>query len=178
MQRLKIFYDQTVVPKLVEEFGYQSSKYVPRIKKIIISRGLDESCQNSKVLESLSLELTEISGQQCYLTRSKKAISNFKVKQGVPLGLCITLRRSKMYSFFDRLVNLALPRIRDFQGFSSVGFDGSGNFSFGLSDQLMFPEVDFDKVKKVKGMNIVLVTTAKTNNEAFYLLKLLGFPFR
>ena len=178
MQRLKAFYDDIVVPKLITKFDYKSNSDIPKIEKIIINRGLDESCQNTKVLENLILELTQVTGQRFYLTRSKKAISNFKLKQDVPIGMCVTLRRDKMYSFFDRLVNLALPRIRDFQGVKPSGFDGFGSFSFGLSDQSMFPEVDFDKITKFKGMDIVIVTSAKTDAETLFLLKELGMPFK
>nr|YP_009541130.1 ribosomal protein L5 [Lepocinclis steinii]AYQ93622.1 ribosomal protein L5 [Lepocinclis steinii] len=178
MQRLRLFYNDVVVPKLVEKFKYKSISDVPKIEKIVINRGLDESCQNTKVLDSLVLELTQVTGQRFYLTRSKKAISNFKLKQNVPIGMCVTLRRDRMYSFFDRLVNLALPRIRDFQGVKSSGFDGFGSYSFGIPDQSMFPEIEFDKISKFKGMDIVIVTTSKTEEEAFFLLKELGMPFK
>lgn len=178
MQRLKLFYNEVVIPSLVSKFNYKSLTDVPKLEKIIINRGLDETCQNTKVLESLVSELTQITGQRFYLTRSKKAISNFKLKQDIPIGMCVTLRRDNMYSFFDRLVNLALPRIRDFQGIKTSGFDGSGGFSFGLPDQSMFPEIDFDKLTKFKGMDIIIVTTAKTDEETFFLLKELGMPFR
>nr|YP_009538749.1 ribosomal protein L5 [Lepocinclis ovum]AYQ93744.1 ribosomal protein L5 [Lepocinclis ovum] len=178
MQRLKSFYKEFIVPKLIDKFNYKSNDAVPKLKKIIINRGFDESCQNNKVLDSLVSELTQVTGQRLYLTRSKKAISNFKLKEDVPIGMCVTLRREKMYSFFDRLVNLALPRIRDFQGLKSSGFDGLGNYTFGLLDQSMFPEIEFDKINKFKGMDIVIVTTAKTDEEALFLLKELGVPFR
>nr|YP_009541068.1 ribosomal protein L5 [Lepocinclis playfairiana]AYQ93562.1 ribosomal protein L5 [Lepocinclis playfairiana] len=178
MHRLRKFYTDIVVPKLINQFGYKSVNDVPRIEKIVVNRGLDESCQNNKTLDALVSELTQVTGQRFYVTRSKKAISNFKLKQDVPIGMCVTLRRDKMYSFFDRLVNLALPRIRDFQGVKSSGFDRSGGFSFGLSDQSMFPEIDFDKINKFKGMDIVIVTTAKTRDETYLLLKELGMPFK
>lgn len=178
MQRLRQFYNDIVIPKLIEKFGYKLVNVVPRIKKVVINRGLDESCQNTKILENLVSELTQVTGQRFYLTRSKKAISNFKLKEDVPIGMSVTLRRDKMYSFLDRLVNLALPRIRDFQGVKAYGFDRSGGYSFGLSDQSMFPEIDFDKISKFKGMDIVIVTTAKTDEEALFLLKELGMPFR
>lgn len=178
MQRLKLFYNDVIFPKMSVEFGYLSLNKVPRLKKIIINRGLDETCQNTKTMESLISELTQVAGQKLYLTRSKKAISNFKLKQYVPVGMCVTLRRDKMYSFFDRLVNLALPRIRDFQGIKISGFDGSGNFSFGLVDQSLFPEIDFDKITRIKGMDITIVTTASTDEEAFFLLKEFGMPFK
>lgn len=178
MQRLRSYYYDIIIPKLLAKFGYKSAQDAPKLEKIIINRGLDEACQNSKVLDNLILELTQVTGQRFYLTRSKKAISNFKLKEGVPIGMCATLRREKMYSFLDRLVNLALPRIRDFQGVKTSGFDGSGSFSFGLSDQSMFPEIDFDKITKFKGLDIVIVTSAKTDEETIFLLKELGMPFK
>lgn len=178
MQRLRKFYFSDVVPKLLKTFGYKGSSHIPKISKIVVNRGFDESCQSSKIIDVLVSELSLVTAQRFYITRSKKAISNFKLKQNVPVGMCVTLRGDKMYSFFDRLVNLALPRIRDFQGLSILGFDGSGNYSLGLKDQSMFPEIEFDKIAKFKGLDIVIITTAKTNEEAQFLLKNLGMPFR
>lgn len=178
MQRLRAFYNDVVITKLFNKFNYRSINDVPRVKKIIVNRGFDESCQGTKVLENLVFELSQVACQRFYLTRSKKAISNFKLKQDVPIGMSVTLRRDKMYSFFDRLVNLSLPRIRDFQGLKLSGFDGSGSYSFGLLDQSVFPEIEFDKITKFKGMDIVIVTTAKTDEETLFLLKELGMPFR
>lgn len=178
MQRLRAFYNDVVIPKLVDKFGYKSRNDLPRIKKIVINRGFDESCQSTKILENLVSELTEVTCQRFYLTRSKKAISNFKLKQNVSIGMSVTLRRDKMYSFFDRLVNLSLPRIRDFQGLKLSGFDGSGAYSFGLVDQSVFPEIEFDKITKFKGIDIVIVTTCKSNEETLFLLKELGMPFK
>lgn len=178
MQRLKEFYTDNVVPKLINQFGYSSLSAVPKLKKIVINRGFDESCQNTKILDSLLSELSLVTGQSFYLTRSKKAISNFKLKQDVPIGMSVTLRGEKMYSFFDRLVNLALPRIRDFQGVSRSGFDNFGNYSLGLVDQSLFPEIDFDKIIKFKGVDIVIVTTCLSKDESFFLLKELGMPFK
>nr|NP_041920.1 ribosomal protein L5 [Euglena gracilis]P21510.1 RecName: Full=Large ribosomal subunit protein uL5c; AltName: Full=50S ribosomal protein L5, chloroplastic [Euglena gracilis]AKL82374.1 ribosomal protein L5 [Euglena gracilis var. bacillaris]CAA50107.1 50S ribosomal protein L5 [Euglena gracilis]CAA77924.1 ribosomal protein L5 [Euglena gracilis] len=178
MQRLKSFYLETIIPKLKEEFGYVNSYRVPKLKKIVINRGFDESCQNSKILEVLLNELEIISGQKPIISKAKKAIANFKLKEKMPVGMFLTLRSEKMYSFLDRLINLSLPRIRDFQGINKNCFDGSGNFSFGLSEQSMFPEINFDKMIKVQGLNITIVTTAETNQEAFFLLKELGIPFR
>lgn len=177
MQRLKSIYQKEVSAKLREAFEYKNVNEIPRVKKIVINRGFDESCQNSKVLEALLNELTSISGQKAILSVAKKAIASFKVKEGMPVGMFLTLRGDKMYSFLDRLINLALPRIRDFQGLSVKNFDGSGNFNLGLSEQIMFPEVDFDKVVKVQGMDICIVTSAKTDKEAYFLLKELGMPF-
>lgn len=177
MQRLKSFYIKNVIPKLHEHFKYSNIYEIPKVEKIIINRGFDESCQNSKVLDVLLTELSIISGQRPIITNAKKAISSFKVKEKMPVGMFLTLRGNKMYSFLDRLINLSLPRIRDFQGINRKSFDGSGNFSLGLSEQLMFPEIDFDKVVKTQGMDITIVTTAKTDNEAYFLLKELGMPF-
>lgn len=177
MQRLKSFYVKDVIPKLQDRFNYSNIYEIPKVEKIVINRGFDESCQNTKVLEVLLTELSIISGQRPIITNAKKAISSFKVKEKMPVGMFLTLRGNKMYSFLDRLINLSLPRIRDFQGINRKSFDGSGNFSLGLSEQLMFPEIDFDKVVKVQGMDITIVTTAKTDNEAYFLLKELGMPF-
>lgn len=177
MQRLKSIYLTEVLPQLQLEFGYKNVNQVPKVSKIIINRGFNESCQNSKILEILSTELNLISGQKSVIALSKKAIASFKVKEKMPVGMFTTLRGDKMYSFLDRLINLALPRIRDFQGLSSKGFDGFGNYNLGLSEQVMFPEIDFDKVIKIQGMDISIVTTAKTDAEAKVLLKSLSFPF-
>lgn len=177
MQRLKSFYIKEVVPKIQNEFGYKNINEVPKIKKIIINRGFDESCQNSKILEVLSNELSVISGQKPVTVLAKKAISSFKLKENMPVSMFLTLRGDKMYGFLDRLINLALPRIRDFQGLDSKSFDGLGNYNLGLNEQLMFPEIDFDKVVKVQGMDISIVTTAKSDKEAYFLLKSFGMPF-
>lgn len=178
MNRLKIYYEKVVVPLLMKEFNYTSYSIVPRIKKIIINRGIDQSCQSSKVLDSLSNELLLISGQKPFLVRSKKAISNFKVKENMPLGIVVTLRKFKMYSFLDRLINLVFPRIRDFQGLKVTGFDTFGNFSFSFNDQIMFPEVNFDNLSKFEGFDFVIVTNSNSFQKSFFLLKNLGFPFK
>lgn len=177
MQRLKSYYFKNVVPSLQKTFNYKNVNQIPIIKKVIINRGLDESCQNSKILDILVNELSIIAGQKAIITNSKRAIASFKLKEGMPVGMFLTLRGEKMYAFLDRLINLALPRIRDFQGINSKNFDGKGNFSLGFSEQLMFPEIDFDKVVKVQGMDITIVTTCRTDKEAYFLLKELGFPF-
>ena len=177
MQRLKSFYLSNVIPNLQKRFGYKNVNQIPKIEKIVINRGFDESCQNSKVLDSLVNELSLIAGQKVVVSKAKKAIASFKVKENMPVGMFVTLRGDRMYSFLDRLINLALPRIRDFQGIKSKSFDGSGNFSLGLSEQLMFPEVDFDKVGKIQGMDISIITNCKTDKEAYFLLKELGMPF-
>nr|YP_009144911.1 ribosomal protein L5 [Euglenaria anabaena]AKJ83358.1 ribosomal protein L5 [Euglenaria anabaena] len=177
MQRLKSYYLNTVIHNLQKNLDYKNINEIPKIKKIVVNRGFDESCQNSKVLDSLVTELSLISGQKVVISKAKKAIASFKVKEKMPVGMFVTLRGDRMYSFLDRLINLALPRIRDFQGIKSKSFDGCGNFSLGLSEQLMFPEVDFDKVGKVQGMDISIITTSKTDKEAYLLLKELGIPF-
>ncbi|EPS73480.1 hypothetical protein M569_01261, partial [Genlisea aurea] len=176
-QRLKSFYLESIVPKLKEQFKYKNIHQIPKIKKIVINRGLDESSQNSKILEVLYTEIKNISGQAPITSKSKKAIANFKLKENMSIGMFVTLRGEIMYSFLDRLINLALPRIRDFQGLSPKSFDSLGNFSIGLNEQLMFPEIEFDKVSKIEGMDICIVTTAKNKEEALFLLKLLGMPF-
>lgn len=177
MQRLKSIYIKEVVPSLSSRFKYKNINQVPKVCKIIINRGFDDSCQNSKTIDSMLSELTTLSGQKGVVSLAKKAIASFKVKEKMPVGIFITLRGERMYAFLDRLLNLALPRIRDFQGLNTKNFDGRGNYSFGLRDQLMFPEIDFDKVSKIQGMDIIIVTTAKTNEESYFLLKELGVPF-
>ena len=177
MQRLNSYYNKEVVPKIILKFGYKNVNQVPKIIKIVINRGFDESCQNSKILENLSNELSLITGQKSVIVSSKKAIAGFKVKENMPVSMFLTLRGTKMFSFLDRLINLALPRIRDFQGLNANAFDGFGNYNIGLSDQLMFPELDFDKIVKVKGMDITIVTSTSSDKEAYFLLSELGFPF-
>lgn len=178
MQRLKSIYLKEVVPNLCAQFNYKNINEVPKVSKIIINRGFDDSCQNSKTIDAMLNELTALSGQKGVVSLAKKAIASFKVKEKMPVGIFITLRGEKMYAFLDRLINLALPRIRDFQGLNVKNFDGHGNYSFGLRDQLMFPEIDFDKVSKVQGMDICIVTTAKNDEESYALLKELGVPFK
>jgi large subunit ribosomal protein L5 len=178
MQRLKSFYLSEVVPKLQKEFNYKNSYEIPSVRKIVINRGFDESCQNQKLLNNLADELTIISGQKVIITNSKQAIASFKIKENVPVGMFLTLRGDKMYGFLDRLINLSLPRIRDFQGLNLKSFDNSGNFNLGLNDQLLFPEIEFDKVTNIQGMDISIVTTAKTDKECLFLLKQMGMPFK
>lgn len=178
MERLKSLYLQEVVPKISEEFKYKNLFEVPFIKKIVINRGFNESCQVPKILDSLITDFNHISGQKALLCRSKVSIANFKVKENMPVGMFVTLRGNKMYAFLDRLVNLSLPRVREFTGLDKSSFDSFGNYSIGLSEQTMFPEVEFDKLLKMKGMDIVIVTSAKTKKEAFFLLSCLGVPFR
>ena len=178
VQRLDKFYQTTVVPQLKEQFKYSNTNQVPELKKIVINRGLGDASQNSKLLESCSNELSIITGQQGVTTRPKKAIAGFKVREKMPIGLVVTLRKDRMYAFLDRLINLALPRIRDFQGMNPKSFDGHGNYSLGLSEQLMFPEIDYDKIDQIQGMDISIITTARTDEEALALLSSFGMPFK
>lgn len=177
MQRLKSLYLKDVVPNILSQFKYDNISKVPKLEKIVINRGFDESCDNKKILDLLLEEVSLITGQRAVIVKARKAISSFKVKESMPVAIFVTLRGEKMYSFLDRLVNLSLPRIRDFQGLSKKNFDGYGNYTFGINDQLMFPEIRFDKVTKVVGMDITIVTTCKTDEEAISLLKGLGMPF-
>lgn len=178
MARLKEYYRKEVVPALIQKFGYKNPMEVPRLEKIVINMGLGEAIQNAKVLDIASQELASITGQKPIITKAKKSISTFKLRKGMSIGCCVTLRRDRMYEFFDRLVNFSLPRVRDFRGISPRSFDGRGNFAMGIKEQIIFPEIDYDKVDKIRGMNIVIVTTAKTDDEARELLRLLGMPFR
>jgi len=178
MARLKEYYLKEVVPALIKEFNYQNRMEIPRLEKIVVNMGLGEAIQNIKILDSAVIELSMIVGQRPVITKAKKSIATFKLRQGMSIGCHVTLRREKMYEFFDRLVNVALPRVRDFRGISPKSFDGRGNFSVGLKEQIIFPEIDYDKIDKVKGMNISIVTSAKTDDEARQLLKLMGLPFR
>lgn len=175
-QRLKRFYQEKVVSQLVKRFSYKNIHQVPRLKKIVINRGLGQSAQNAKALESSLLELTIIATQRGVVTRSRKAIAGFKIREKAPVGLVVTLRSKRIYAFFDRLVNLALPRIRDFQGVSPRSFDGRGNYSLGLSEQFIFPEIRYDQIDQLRGIDISIVTTSNTDKEGLLLLKSLGIP--
>ena len=177
-QRLKKIYFQNIVPKLLEQFDYKNILQAPRIQKIVINRGLGDASQNAKILDSSLKELTIIAGQKGVITRSKKAIAGFKLRQKMPVGVSVTLRGERMYGFLDRLINLALPRIRDFQGISPKSFDGHGNYSLGLEEQLMFPEIDYDKIDQIRGMDISIITTSKNDQEGLALLKEFGMPFK
>ena len=178
VQRLESFYQQQSRPQLIEQFHYKNTHEIPKLDKIVINRGIGDASQNAKLLESCSKELSMITGQHGVVTRSKKAIASFKLRQKMPVGLVVTLRGDKMYAFLDRLINLALPRIRDFQGVSARSFDGHGNYSLGLEEQLMFPEIDFDKIDQIRGMDVSIVTSAHTDQEALALLKTFGMPFK
>ena len=177
MTRLKEKYQSEVAPKLRKELGYTNAMQVPRMTKIIVNMGLGEAIANSKVLDFAVDELARIAGQKPTIRRAKKSISNFKLRAGMPVGAAVTLRRDRMYEFFDRLTNIAMPRIRDFRGASPEGFDGRGNYTLGIKEQIIFPEIDYDKIDKIRGMGITIVTTARTDEEAFLLLKEMGMPF-
>jgi len=176
--RLKERYQKEVVPVLVKEFSYTNANAVPRLRKIVVNMGLGEAIQNAKLLDSASAELGQITGQKPVITRARKSIANFKLRKNMPIGVVVTLRSDRMYEFFDRLTNVAMPRVRDFRGVSTRAFDGRGNYTLGLRDQLVFPEIDYAKVDKTKGMNITIVTDASTDAEAMALLRHLGMPFR
>lgn len=175
--RLQEKYEKEVVPALMEKFGYKNVMEVPKLEKIIINMGVGEAKDNPKVLEAAVSDLKLISGQQPIITKARNSVANFKIRQNMPIGCKVTLRKGKMYEFADKLINVALPRVRDFRGVSSKSFDGRGNYALGIKEQLIFPEVEYDKVDKVRGMDIVFVTDAKTDEEARELLRFLGMPF-
>lgn len=178
MARLKEVYNKEIVPQLIKEFNYKNIMEVPRLEKVVINMGLGEAIQNIKILDSAAVELASICGQKPVITKAKKSIASFKLRQGMPIGCMVTLRKSTMYEFLDRLMNVALPRVRDFKGVSGTAFDGRGNYSIGIKEQLIFPEISYEKVEKVKGLNVTIVTTSKTDEECKALLRLLGMPFR
>jgi large subunit ribosomal protein L5 len=176
--RLWEYYQKECVPRMMQEFRYKSPMQVPRLAKIVINIGLGEAIQNIKLLESATQELATITGQKPVVTRARRSIAAFKLREGMPIGCMVTLRRDRMYDFFDKLVNVVLARVRDFRGVSDKSFDGRGNYTMGVREQIIFPEIDYDKIDKVKGMNISIITTAPTDEEGKYLLTLLGLPFR
>lgn len=178
MSRLKTLYQENIVPKLTEQFGYKNVHEVPKVIKITVNRGLGDASQNAKALESSLTEIAKIVGQKPVITRAKKAIAGFKIREGMPVGMMVTLRADKMYNFLDRLINLSLPRIRDFRGISPKSFDGHGNYSLGIKEQLIFPEIEYDSIDQIRGMDICIVTTAATDAEGRALLKEMGMPFR
>ena len=177
MNRLEQKYVETVKPSLMKEFNYSSSMEAPKIVKVVINMGVGDAIDNPKNLDEAVAELTQIAGQKPVITKAKKSIPNFKLREGMPIGCKVTLRGERMYEFLDKLFNISLPRVRDFHGVSATAFDGRGNYTLGVKEQLIFPEINFDKVNKVRGMDVVIVTTAKTNNEAHALLKEMGMPF-
>lgn len=178
MARLNDLYIKKVVPALMKEFNYKSVMEVPKVEKVVINMGLGEAVQNVKVLDAASKELAAITGQKAVITKAKKSIATFKLREGMPIGCMVTLRKEKMYEFMDRFISVTLPRVRDFKGVSGKTFDGHGNYAMGLKEQIIFPEIEYDKVDKVRGMNIVFVTTAKTDKEGKALLREFGMPFR
>ena len=178
MSELKQFYETQVTPQLMETFGLKNPMQIPRLDKIVLNMGLGEAIQNIKILDSAVAELKAISGQKPVITRAKRSIAAFKLREGMPIGCMVTLRRAKMYDFYSKLVNIALPRVRDFRGISGKAFDGRGNYSLGIKEQLIFPEIDYDKIDKIKGLNVTIVTTATNDAEGKELLKLMGMPFR
>jgi large subunit ribosomal protein L5 len=177
-KNLKEKYQETIVPKLMQQFGYINIHQVPKLVKVTVNRGLGEASQNAKALESSVAEIAKITGQKPVVTRAKKAIAGFKIREGMPVGVMVTLRSDKMYAFLDRLINLSLPRIRDFRGISPKSFDGRGNYSLGVREQLIFPEIEYDKIDQIRGMDISIITTANSDEEGRALLKEMGMPFR
>ena len=174
---LKKLYQDEVAPALMQKFGYKSTMQIPRLEKIVVNVGCSEARENAKVLDAVVSDLTTITGQKAVITKAKKSVANFKLREGMPIGAKVTLRGNKMWEFLDRLFNVALPRVRDFQGINPNSFDGRGNYALGMKEQLIFPEIEYDKIDKIRGMDIVVCTTAKTDEEARELLKLVGAPF-
>ena len=178
MSQLKEFYEKEAVPKLVKVFKYKNIMQVPRLEKVVLNMGLGEAIQNIKLLDTAAEELQIIAGQHPVITRAKKSIAAFKLREGMPIGCMVTLRHNRMYDFFYKLVNVALPRVRDFRGISGKAFDGRGNYSLGIKEHIIFPEIDYDKIDRIKGLNISVVTSAQNDEEGKELLRLLGMPFR
>ena len=178
MARLQDQYKAEIVPKLKEKFGYRNVMQVPKLSKVVVNMGLGDAIENVKVIETAAAEISTITGQKPVVTKARKSIANFKLREGVPIGVMVTLRRDQMYHFLDKLIAIALPRVRDFKGVSPRGFDGRGNYTIGIKEQIMFPEVNYDKIDKIRGMNITIVTTARTDEEGLELLRLMGIPFR
>ena len=178
MSRLRDTYESDIKVAMIKKFGYKNVMQVPKLEKIVLNMGVGEARENAKILESAVKDMTEISGQKPVITKAKKSVANFKLREGMPIGCKVTLRGERMYEFADRLINLALPRVRDFRGVSADSFDGRGNYALGIKEQIIFPEIEYDKVDKVRGMDVIFVTTAKTDEEARELLRLFGMPFR
>ena len=178
MARLQDQYKAEIVPRLREKFGYRNVMQVPRLTKVVVNMGLGDAIENVKVIETAAAEIGIITGQKPVVTKARKSIANFKLREGVSIGVMVTLRRDPMYHFLDKLMAIALPRVRDFKGVSTRGFDGRGNYTLGIREQIMFPEVNYDKIDKIRGMNITIVTTARTDEEGLELLRLMGMPFR
>jgi len=178
LSRLRDTYESDIKVAMIKKFGYKNVMQVPRLEKIVLNMGVGEARENAKILESAVKDMTEISGQKPVITKAKKSVANFKLREGMPIGCKVTLRGERMYEFADRLINLALPRVRDFRGVSADSFDGRGNYALGIKEQIIFPEIEYDKVDKVRGMDVIFVTTAKSDEEARELLRLFGMPFR
>jgi large subunit ribosomal protein L5 len=178
MAVLREKYQTEIAPKLAEQYKYKSPMQIPRVTKVILNIGLGEAIQNIKILDSAAVELAQISGQKAVITRARQSIAAFKLRKGMPIGCMVTLRGDRMYEFFDKLVNVALPRVRDFRGVSPKALDGRGNYTLGIKEHIIFPEIDYDKIDKIKGMNITIVTTSQTDDEARTLLAMMGMPFR
>lgn len=178
MSEINEYYQKECVPQLMQEFGYKNVNQVPKLDKIVLNMGLGEGVQNPKSVNLAADEMTQIVGQKAVITKAKKAIATFKLRQGMPIGCRVTLRHERMYDFFSKLVHIALPRVRDFRGLSPKMFDGRGNFAMGIKEQIIFPEIDYDKIEKIRGLNVVIATTAKTDEEGRFLLKVMGLPFR
>jgi len=178
MARLQDRYKAEIVPRLKEKFGYRNVMQVPKLSKVVVNMGLGDAIENVKVIETAAAEIGIITGQKPVVTKARKSIANFKLREGVPIGVMVTLRRDQMYHFLDKLIAIALLRVRDFKGVSPRGFDGRGNYTLGIKEQIMFPEVNYDKIDKIRGMNITIVTTARTDEEGLELLRLMGMPFR
>ena len=176
--RLQEYYETEVVPALIQRFGYKNRMQVPKLEKVVLNMGVGEAVLNAKVIENAVEDLTRIAGQRPSIRRARKAVSNFKLRQGVPIGCAVTLRRSRMYEFLDRFFNFSVPRIRDFRGLSMRSFDGRGNYTIGIQEQIIFPEIDYDQIDKIRGLDVTLVTTASTDEEAFELLNEMGMPFQ
>jgi len=176
--RLRAIYKDSVIPSLMKEFGYKNPMQVPKLEKIVVNMGLGEAISNNKLIEQAEEQLMAIAGQKPVVTRSRKSIANFKLRENQPIGCMVTLRNHRMYEFFDRLVNIALPRVRDFKGVSAKAFDGKGNYTLGIREQIIFPEINYDKIEKIKGMNVTIVTTANNDEEGRALLRFMGMPFR
>lgn len=177
MSRLKDLYNDEIIPKMMEKFGYKNVMQVPKIEKVVVNIGVGEAIQNAKALDAAVADMTAITGQKPIITKAKKSIATFKLREGMSIGCKVTLRGERMYQFMDRLINISLPRVRDFHGVSPKAFDGRGNYTLGIKEQVIFPEIDYDKIDKVRGMEVVVVTTAKTDEEARELLRLMGMPF-
>ena len=178
MNRAREFYEKEIVPAMMEKFSYKNKMAVPRIEKVVVNVGLGEAKENAKAIESATNDIAVITGQRPITTKAKKSVANFKLRAGMPIGVKVTLRGEKMYSFVDRVIGVALPRVRDFQGVSGEAFDGRGNYTLGIREQIIFPEISYENIDKIRGMNVIIVTTAKSDEEAYELLKLFGMPFR